>query len=152
QSQLLSLFLVSQASLESEKSEDLSTSFPITIGTVPFRIPNSPQQPVLNYDVAADHVEGGLYIGPEFLLGQVYDGALDTSEPLVIYRPVYPCVPHVLPSQHNTPKASGGKNSLHAISESEVNLRLSSSEASNQQPQPSNSSKSRRISGDQKDR
>lgn len=25
-------------------------------------------------ETASSHVEGGLYIGPEFLLGQVYDG------------------------------------------------------------------------------
>ena len=38
-----------------------------------------------------EHVEGGLYIGPEFQLGQVYDGTLGTEEgeTIVLYRPVY---------------------------------------------------------------
>lgn len=38
--------------------------------------------------VACDHVEGGKYIGPEFLLGgHVYDGS--QTEQIVLYRPVY---------------------------------------------------------------
>ncbi|KAL5235738.1 hypothetical protein ACI65C_003148 [Semiaphis heraclei] len=38
--------------------------------------------------VACDHVEGGRYIGPEFLLGgHVYDGS--QTEQIVLYRPVY---------------------------------------------------------------
>lgn len=38
-------------------------------------------------------MEGGRYVGPEFQLGQVYDGgsAVDTSD-VVLYRPVYVCV------------------------------------------------------------
>jgi len=45
-------------------------------------------------DVCCDHVEGGLYIGPEFQLGQVYDGSLgmEDGETVVLYRPVYVCV------------------------------------------------------------
>jgi hypothetical protein len=42
--------------------------------------------------VASDKVEGGMYIGPEFLLGQVYDGSSnhhETREPVILYRPVY---------------------------------------------------------------
>lgn len=44
--------------------------------------------------MACDHVEGGMYIGPEFLLGQVYDGsnAQEVRETVVLYRPVYVCV------------------------------------------------------------
>lgn len=38
--------------------------------------------------MACEHVEGGLYIGPEFLLGQVYDGS-NPQETRVLYRPVY---------------------------------------------------------------
>lgn len=38
-------------------------------------------------DVASEHAEGGMYIAPEFLLGQVYDGA--SPETIVLYRPVY---------------------------------------------------------------
>lgn len=45
-------------------------------------------------DVCCDHVEGGQYIGPEFQLGQVYDGSLgmEEGETIVLYRPVYVCV------------------------------------------------------------
>ncbi len=48
----------------------------------------------MNLDVCCDHVEGGLYIGPEFQLGQVYDGTLgvEDGETVVLYRPVYVCV------------------------------------------------------------
>ena len=44
--------------------------------------------------MCCDHVEGGLYIGPEFQLGQVYDGTLgmEEGETVVLYRPVYICV------------------------------------------------------------
>ncbi len=45
--------------------------------------------------MCCDHVEGGIYIGPEFLLGQVYDGTLgcvEEGETVVLYRPVYVCV------------------------------------------------------------
>ena len=34
--------------LESE-AEDLTMEFPITIATVPFRIPNSPNKPTISY-------------------------------------------------------------------------------------------------------
>lgn len=90
-------------------------TFPITVATVPFRIPNSRHQPDIHYgelshtipsplgtsfviwlydfpEVASDHVEGGMYIGPEFQLGQVYDGGQDPGESVVLYRPVYLCV------------------------------------------------------------
>lgn len=44
--------------------------------------------------MCCDHVEGGMYIGPEFLLGQVYDGTgcVEEGETVVLYRPVYVCV------------------------------------------------------------
>ncbi|GFU93446.1 arrestin_C domain-containing protein [Trichonephila clavipes] len=79
-----------------EKSgDDLHMNFPITIATCPFRIPNSNQQPKIEYEMCCDHVEGGMYIGPEFLLGQVYDGTMgcvEEGETVVLYRPVYVCV------------------------------------------------------------
>lgn len=42
--------------------------------------------------VASCHVEGGMYVGPEFLLGQVYDGTTVRSDPVILYRPLYVCV------------------------------------------------------------
>lgn len=43
--------------------------------------------------MASEHVEGGTYIGPEFLLGQVYDGSANLpQETVVLYRPVYVAV------------------------------------------------------------
>ncbi|KPM02670.1 hypothetical protein QR98_0010870 [Sarcoptes scabiei] len=78
-----------------EKSnDDLHLNFPLTIATCPFRIPNTNVQPIIDYDVCCDHVEGGQYIGPEFQLGQVYDGSLgmEEGETIVLYRPVYVCV------------------------------------------------------------
>lgn len=42
---------------------------------------------------ACEHVEGGRYVGPEFQLGQVYDGGPNTCDAdVVLYRPVYVCV------------------------------------------------------------
>lgn len=76
-------------------------------------------------DASCDHVEGGIYIGPEFLLGQVYDG--DNQETVVIYRPVYIAVrkptANVLPppqvSGTSTPKSG---NLIKAISSSTSKL------------------------------
>ncbi|XP_052131939.1 uncharacterized protein LOC127751836 [Frankliniella occidentalis] len=88
---LLQIYYVLKVNLEFERSgDDLQMHFPLTIATVPFRIPNSPQQPNIQYEVASEHVEGGTYIGPEFLLGQVYDGSTSLpQETVVLYRPVY---------------------------------------------------------------
>lgn len=45
-------------------------------------------------ETAMEHVEGGSYIGPEFLLGQVYDGTdhITSQPPLILYRPAYVCI------------------------------------------------------------
>lgn len=54
--------------------------------------------------MCCDHVEGGLYIGPEFQLGQVYDGGMDNNpESVLLYRPVYACIPN--PKLSHTPAA-----------------------------------------------
>lgn len=46
-------------------------------------------------DVAALNVEGGMYISSEFQLGQVYMGDDETdTDDVVLYRPIYVCVPH----------------------------------------------------------
>ncbi|GFR04117.1 arrestin_C domain-containing protein [Trichonephila clavata] len=93
---LLQIYYVLKVWVEMEKSgDDLHMNFPITIATCPFRIPNSNQQPKIEYEMCCDHVEGGMYIGPEFLLGQVYDGTMgcvEEGETVVLYRPVYVCV------------------------------------------------------------
>ncbi|XP_022257211.1 uncharacterized protein LOC106472987 [Limulus polyphemus] len=94
---LLQMYYVLKVWVEFEKSGDeLHMNFPITIATCPFRIPNSNQQPQIEYDVSCEHVEGGMYIGPEFQLGQVYDGTLgiEDGNTVVLYRPVYVCVHH----------------------------------------------------------
>lgn len=90
---LLQIYYVLKVHLTFEKSgDDLHMHFPLTIANVPFRIPNAQHPPSIHYEVAADYVEGGMYIGPEFQLGQVYDGGLDTTDPILLYRPVYVCV------------------------------------------------------------
>lgn len=120
-----------QVWVELEKSgEDLHMNFPITIATCPFRIPNSTQQPLISYgkrdvcvrprlivtlhaEPCCDHCEGGIYIGPEFQLGQVYDGSLglgdESGETICLYRPLYVCVkaPPTRPANPE-PDASAG--------------------------------------------
>lgn len=45
-----------------------------------------------------------MYTGPEFQLGQVYDGGSDCNpESVLLYRPVYVCIPN--PKLINTPAA-----------------------------------------------
>ena len=45
-----------------------------------------------------------MYTGPEFQLGQVYDGGSDSNpESVLLYRPVYVCIPN--PKLLNTPSA-----------------------------------------------
>lgn len=95
---LLQVYYVLKVGLDTDKTNDIvQMHFPITVATVPFRIPNMlvEQQTRIKYETASQHVEGGLYIGPEFLLGQVYDGCTETStarEPIVLYKPVYVAV------------------------------------------------------------
>ena len=58
--------------------------------------------------MCCDHVEGGMYIGPEFQLGQVYDGdGGGYGDSVLLYRPVYVTV--VNPMLNNTP-SSKNKN------------------------------------------
>ena len=58
-------------------------------------------------DVAADHVEGGQYISPEFQIGQVYDGSAATdATDVVLYRPTYVnLVPRPAVTAHHPPAA-----------------------------------------------
>ena len=46
-------------------------------------------------------MEGGIYISPEFQLGQVYDGTTDDEEEIILYRPVYVGVKPPKPPSHN---------------------------------------------------
>ncbi|CAI4226900.1 unnamed protein product [Auanema sp. JU1783] len=89
---LIQIYYVLRACLEDEKgNECLHLDFPLTVATLPYRIPNSPV-PAIEYDFCAHHVEGGKYVSPEFRLGQVYDGEgeeANREEEIVLYRPVY---------------------------------------------------------------
>ncbi|XP_050077761.1 arrestin domain-containing protein 3-like [Anopheles maculipalpis] len=116
---LAQIYYTLVACLEFDKSgDDLQINFPITIGTVPFRIPNSNLQPHIGYDVAIDHVEGGTYIGPEFLLGEVYDGCNvsdnEHRDLAPLYRPVYLTV--VRSSQQISAKAVERNNRRQSAS------------------------------------
>ncbi|VDD93075.1 unnamed protein product [Enterobius vermicularis] len=91
---LIQIYYILKTSIEDEKgNESLCMDFPLTIGTLPYRIPNS-TPPTINYDFCSSQVEGGRYISPEFRLGQVYDGPIKEGDQfgddLILYRPVYP--------------------------------------------------------------
>ncbi|VDO72028.1 unnamed protein product [Haemonchus placei] len=86
-----SLFLSMTYLFSFLSNESLHLEFPLTVATVPYRIPNAPHPP-MEYEFCANHVEGGKYVSPEFRLGQVYDGEGDLEEreeEVVLYRPVY---------------------------------------------------------------
>uniref|UniRef100_A0AAR5PSR8 Arrestin C-terminal-like domain-containing protein n=1 Tax=Dendroctonus ponderosae TaxID=77166 RepID=A0AAR5PSR8_DENPD len=88
---LIQIYYVLTVSLDTAKETDLvSVNMPLTIATVPFRIPNSGLNKTIKYEPASTHVEGGQYLAPDFLLGQVYDGNEHyLREPIVLYKPVY---------------------------------------------------------------
>ncbi|XP_063923646.1 uncharacterized protein LOC135137824 [Zophobas morio] len=88
---LVQIYYVLSVSLDSDKDVDVAqVNFPITIAIVPLWIPNTNTSPTIRYEHACSHVEGGQYIGPEFLLGQVYDGnEHHIREPIVLYKPLY---------------------------------------------------------------
>ncbi|WAR23382.1 ARRD3-like protein [Mya arenaria] len=94
-----------------ESGELMHLQFPITVGTVPFRIPNM-APPEMMYDVSVDYVEGGKYISSEFQVGQVYmgDEANEGQEEEVLYRPIYSCVPHDRKHVTNTKGACAGES------------------------------------------
>ena len=60
-------------------------------------------------------MEGGLYISPEFQLGQVYDGTHEHEEDIILYRPVYVCVPHEKIKVTNTNNANTGGYGSRAV-------------------------------------
>ncbi|KAK0069753.1 arrestin domain-containing protein 3 [Biomphalaria pfeifferi] len=92
---VIQIFYTLKIYLETSKGKgDIAEiSMPITIGTVPCLAANN-TMPEIHYEVAASNVEGGIYISPEFQLGQVYMG--DEVDPetdqTILYRPVYVCV------------------------------------------------------------
>lgn len=77
--------------------------------------------------MAADHVEGGLYVSPEFQLGQVYDGTIEQSDDIILYRPVYGCVPHEKVTVTNTNNATGGGRHHHGATSSSTHHDKASS-------------------------
>ncbi|CAD6196935.1 unnamed protein product [Caenorhabditis auriculariae] len=89
---LIQIYYILRVCMEDEKgNESLHLDFPLTVATVPYRIPNAAPPPV-DYDFCSNHVEGGKYVSPEFRLGQVYDGEgeeITKEEEIVLYRPVY---------------------------------------------------------------
>ncbi|XP_046356978.1 uncharacterized protein LOC124135614 [Haliotis rufescens] len=105
---LVQIYYTLRLCLRMEKSGDaLEVEMPVTIATVPFRIPSNPI-PEIQYDVAADYVEGGMYISSEFQLGQVYMGDDEDSDTdkEILYRPVYVCVPHKRPTPRHKTRSS----------------------------------------------
>ncbi|GAB1599219.1 hypothetical protein Ahia01_000199100 [Argonauta hians] len=105
------LFYSLKVFLHMEKSGDIfHIEFPITIGTVPFHVPNSPPPPI-TYQKAVSHVEGGNYVSSKFLLGGVYTGCITdlTHEQMVLYQPVYVCVQHTK-IENSSPDDKSNKN------------------------------------------
>lgn len=107
---LIQIYYILTASLDSERDTDIvQMTFPVTVATVPFRIPNSNITPNVKYEHATNHVEGGQYIGPEFLMGQVYDGneIQNRDQPTILYKPVYVTVDKMTPdTSKKTPQAN----------------------------------------------
>lgn len=65
--------------------------------------------------VCCDHVEGGMYIGPEFQLGQVYDGSMgvEEGETVVLYRPVYVSIRNPTRGASGSANQAGTSNERH---------------------------------------
>lgn len=87
---LIEIYYVLRVSVEKEKSgEELHVDLPIDVATMPYKIANHPD-PELKYEVSCPVVEGGMYISPEFQLGQVYDGSdHDHAHDIILYRYYY---------------------------------------------------------------
>ncbi|KHJ41919.1 arrestin domain protein [Trichuris suis] len=90
---LIQIYYVLTVSLEILKATKsrLSIDFPFTVATVPPRHTLKPA-PTLSYVYCSSHVEGGMYVSPEFQLGQVYDGSTTEHDHILLYRPVYVCI------------------------------------------------------------
>ena len=85
---------------------------------------------------ACEHVEGGRYVGPEFQLGQVYDGGLagDTTD-VVLYRPVYVCVSS-LRTQHVHSFATKSSAANHHKTNANATVQLFAQPGSSATPSP----------------
>ncbi|KAL8610568.1 hypothetical protein ACOMHN_006287 [Nucella lapillus] len=88
---LVQIYYCLQLYLETQQEKEAAqTDLPLTIATLPFRIPNTPT-PEIIYAEASEDVEGGNYISSEFQLGQVYMGDDQDLEidQTVLYKPLY---------------------------------------------------------------
>uniref|UniRef100_A0A5S6R438 BTB domain-containing protein n=1 Tax=Trichuris muris TaxID=70415 RepID=A0A5S6R438_TRIMR len=87
---LIQIYYVLTVSLEILKATKsrLSVDFPFTVATIPPKH-TLKQDPALSYVYCASHVEGGMYVSPEFQLGQVYDGSTVEHDNVLLYRPLY---------------------------------------------------------------
>lgn len=97
-SRLLQLYYTMTVCLDFERSgQDLQMLFPIRIGTRPYTGGSSPNDFRLEYGPCCDHVEGGIYVDPEFVPNNRGSGFWDddgsegdtSTEAPPLYRPVY---------------------------------------------------------------
>lgn len=98
-SRLIQLYYTMTVCLDFERSgQDLQMLFPIKIGTKPYMGASaSPGDFQIEYGPCCDHVEGGIYLDPEFApptRGSVFweeeDGESDVKEDTQpLYQPVY---------------------------------------------------------------
>lgn len=96
-SRLLQLYYTMTVCLDfAHSGQDLQMLFPIQIGTRPYT--GGPNDFRIEYGPCCDHVEGGIYVDPEFAnnaRGGFWDDGNETSSLVVdpeappLYRPVY---------------------------------------------------------------
>lgn len=111
-SRLVQLYYTLTVNLEFELSgQDLQMLFPIKIGTKPF----NGHDYKIEYGPCCDHVEGGIYVDPEFARGNRFwdDGDEEEAtppghDPQPLYRPVYLKVVRIT-SSHNMPPAAASE-------------------------------------------
>lgn len=87
---LVQLYYTLTVCLEFEQSgQDLQMLFPIKIGTKPYT--GAQNDFILEYGPCCDHVEGGIFVDPEFTSGQsrFWDDGTDSTLDSPLYRPVY---------------------------------------------------------------
>lgn len=110
-SRLLQLYYTMTVCLDFGRSgQDLQMLFPIQIGTRPYT--GGPNDYRIEYGPCCDHVEGGIYLDPEFANnarggfwdeeGNETDSASVDPEAPPLYRPVYLKVVKCTPGDKNT--------------------------------------------------